>query len=141
MILVCLPSLEVDNSMAPLSKSIYAETSHLVKFRLKCSQHGAGPVPQWLSSCALLRQPWVCGFGSGHGPTHCSSSHAEVASHIQNRGRLAQMLAQGQSSSHTYTHTHAHTCTHTLKILFKINKSQKGLLNPGELGLKKVFSR
>ena len=35
-----------------------------------------------------------------HGPTHCSSSHAVAASHTQNRGRLAQMLAQGQSSSH-----------------------------------------
>ena len=33
------------------------------------------------------------------GPTHHSTSHAVVASHIQNRGRLAQMLAQGQSSS------------------------------------------
>ena len=33
------------------------------------------------------------------GPTHCSSSHAMVMSYIQNRGRLAQMLAQGQSSS------------------------------------------
>ena len=32
-------------------------------------------------------------------PTHCSSSHALVASHTQNRGRLAQTLAQGQSSS------------------------------------------
>ena len=32
-------------------------------------------------------------------PTHCSSSHAVVALHIQNGGRLAQMLAQGQSSS------------------------------------------
>ena len=29
------------------------------------------------------------------GPTHHSSSHAVAASHIQNRGTLAQMLAQG----------------------------------------------
>ena len=36
------------------------------------------------------------------GPTHHSLSHAVVVSHIQNRGRLAQMLAQGQSSSHTH---------------------------------------
>ena len=33
------------------------------------------------------------------GPTHCSSNHAVEASHIQNKGRLAQILAQGQSSS------------------------------------------
>ena len=32
-------------------------------------------------------------------PTHLSSSHAVAASHIQNRGRLVWMLAQGQSSS------------------------------------------
>ena len=30
---------------------------------------------------------------------HHSSSHALVVTHIRNRGRLAQMLAQGQSSS------------------------------------------
>ena len=35
----------------------------------------------------------------GPGPIHHSSSHAVVAYHIQNRGRLAQMLAQQQSSS------------------------------------------
>ena len=53
------------------------------------------------------------GLDPGRGATHCSSSHAVVASHIQNRGGLAQMspqrqakeegwqqmLAQGQSSS------------------------------------------
>ena len=48
--------------------------------------------------------PWVCVlyFGSlrfdnsnpGHGPTHHLSHHAVAASHIQNRGRLAQMSAQ-----------------------------------------------
>ena len=31
--------------------------------------------------------------------THCSSSHAVVPCYVQNRERLAQMLAQGQSSS------------------------------------------
>ena len=30
--------------------------------------------------------------------THHSSGHAVAASHIQNRGRLTQILAQGQSS-------------------------------------------
>ena len=39
------------------------------------------------------------GLNSKHGPTHCSSSHAVAASHIQNIGRLVQILAQGQSSS------------------------------------------
>ena len=34
-----------------------------------------------------------------HRPIHRSSSHAVAATHIQNKGRLAQMLAQGQSSS------------------------------------------
>ena len=36
---------------------------------------------------------------AGQGPTHLSSGLAVVVSHIQNRGILAQMLAQGQSSS------------------------------------------
>ena len=35
----------------------------------------------------------------GHGPTPLISSHAGVATHIQNRGRLVQMLAQDKSSS------------------------------------------
>ena len=46
-----------------------------------------------------LQWPGVCGFDLGHGPTDISSSYAVVVSQIQNRGRLAQMLAQGQSSS------------------------------------------
>ena len=44
--------------------------------------------------------PRVCGLGSWVWTyIHHSSSHAEAASHTQNRGRLAQMLAQRQSSS------------------------------------------
>ena len=39
------------------------------------------------------------GLDPAHASTHRSSSHAVVASHIQNRGRLAQMLAQGHSFS------------------------------------------
>ena len=35
----------------------------------------------------------------GHGPTPLGSSHAMVVTGLQNRGRLAQMLAQGESSS------------------------------------------
>ena len=35
----------------------------------------------------------------GHRFTYHSSSHAVEVSHIENRGKLAQMLAQGQSSS------------------------------------------
>ena len=49
-----------------------------------------------LSALAALR---FVSSDPGHRPTHCSSSHAVAASHIQNRGRLAQMLTQGQSFS------------------------------------------
>ena len=35
------------------------------------------------------------GLDPGRRPIHCSSSHAVVASHIQSRGRLSQMLGQG----------------------------------------------
>ena len=38
------------------------------------------------------------GSYSGLGPTHYSTSHAVVASHPQNRGRLSQTLTQQQSS-------------------------------------------
>ena len=68
------------------------------------------------SFCALGLARWYSGsvrvfcFGSPgfagsdprHGPTHQSLSHAVAVPHIQNRERLAQMLAQGQSSSHTH---------------------------------------
>ena len=33
-----------------------------------------------------------------HGPTSLITGHAMVGTHIQDRGRLAQMLAQGESS-------------------------------------------
>ena len=39
------------------------------------------------------------GLDPGRRPAHYLSSYAVAVSHIQNRGRLAQMLAQGQSSS------------------------------------------
>ena len=35
------------------------------------------------------------GLDPGCGPTHHSSSHAVVASHIQNRGKLAQGVSSG----------------------------------------------
>ena len=41
------------------------------------------------ASTAWVRDPDYWG-----GPPRCSSSHAVSVSHIQNRGRLAQMLAQ-----------------------------------------------
>ena len=43
------------------------------------------------------------GSDPGCGPTHHSSGHAVAASYIHNRGKLAQMIAQGQSSSPTKT--------------------------------------
>ena len=46
---------------------------------------------------------------------HHSSSHAMTVTHIQTRGRLAQMLAQGESSSGTKK-THEEVC---LGNLFK----------------------
>ena len=39
------------------------------------------------------------GLVPGHGSIPLINGHAVAASHIQNRGRLAQMLAQGESSS------------------------------------------
>ena len=44
---------------------------------------------------ALLQQPGFMGSDPGHGPTPLIS-HAVEASHIQSRGRLAQMLVQGK---------------------------------------------
>ena len=42
----------------------------------------ASLVAKWLSLCALLWQPRVRRSGSRCGPSHCSSGHAVVASHI-----------------------------------------------------------
>ena len=65
---------------------------------------GAGLVAQWLSSHTPLHtlhfsSPGVVGSDPRRRSTHHSLSHAAVASYVQNRGRWAQMLAQGQSSS------------------------------------------
>ena len=39
--------------------------------------------------------PGFAALDPKQGPMHCSLSHAVAASHMQNRGRLAQMLSQG----------------------------------------------
>ena len=39
------------------------------------------------------------GLVPGHGPTTLISGHGVAATHVQNRGRLAQILAQSESSS------------------------------------------
>ena len=52
----------------------------------------AGPAP-W---CTPLRQPGFAGSDPGSGST---PHHAVAASHTQNREKLAQMLAQGESSA------------------------------------------
>ena len=49
------------------------------------------PVPLWWSRFTAS--------GPRHGPTPLLGGHAGVKTHIQNRGRLAKMLAQGKSSS------------------------------------------
>ena len=64
---------------------------------VKAKKRNQGPL--WLSSRAPLRSLGFEGSDPGCRPVHCSSSHAVAASHIQNGGRLAQMLAHGQSSS------------------------------------------
>ena len=46
--------------------------------------------------------PVFVGLDPGCRPAHRSSRHAVGVSHKQNRGRLAHILAQGQSSSHTH---------------------------------------
>ena len=52
---------------------------------------GAGLVVKFTHS--TLAAPGFAGSDPRHGPTHCSSSQAEAASHILSRGGLAQMLA------------------------------------------------
>ena len=62
---------------------------------LKETSVGARPLAEWLKFCTLclgglgLR---VCIQGAN---LHHSSNHAVAATHIQNRGRLAHMLAEG----------------------------------------------
>ena len=48
----------------------------------KFRNQGAGPGAEWLSSCAPLRRPGVRWFGSWGRTWHCSSRHAEAASHM-----------------------------------------------------------
>ena len=106
---ICLVFFHIKQSCLPFclfSFPSYCEDTGLPQSVLKSSikshskrKHWACPVAWWLSSYALLQWPVLCGSDSRHRHTHRSSSHAVVASHIQNKGRVAQMLAQGQSSS------------------------------------------
>ena len=64
---------------------------------LKLGQGWPGGVEVKLRCSVLVAQgsqDWIPGSD-----LHCSSSHTVAASHIQNKGRLAQILAQGQFSS------------------------------------------
>ena len=74
----------------------YCGHSHL---QIKKWRHWAG---RWSSGQVSMLCFGGLGFMSldfGCGPTHHTSSQVVVLSSIQNRGRWAQMLAQGQSSS------------------------------------------
>ena len=65
----------------------------------------AGPMAEWLKFHVLcFGGPSLAfmGLDPGCGPTPLIS-HAVEASHIQSRGILAQMLAQGESSSQKTT--------------------------------------
>ena len=54
-------------------------------------KRGASPVAQWLSSCTPFSGPGFRRFGSWAWTWHCSSSHAEVASHMpQLEGPITQ---------------------------------------------------
>ena len=46
-----------------------------------------------------MLSPGTLGSVPGHGPTPVSGGHAVLETHIQNRGRLAQLLAQGEAFS------------------------------------------
>ena len=54
-----------------------------IRASFKTISFGAGPVAEWLSSCALL-QAAQCffSFESWVRTWHCSSNHAEAASHV-----------------------------------------------------------
>ena len=60
----------------------------------------------------------------GCGPAHSSLGHSVAASLIQNRGRVPQMLAQGQSFSHIEKsapqphHTPFHSCAAAVTAVF-----------------------
>ena len=68
---------------------------------LKKKPERAGPVADRLKFHTLhFGCPGFIGSDPQHGPTPLISQ-AVAVTHIQNRGRLAQMLAKGESSSHS----------------------------------------
>ena len=89
---------------------------------------GANLVVQWLNSCAPLRCPRVRHFDPGCRPVHHSPNHAAAVPHRRSRGRLAQMLAQGQSSSPKKaqkgitTESKFNHYSHSKKILTELKK-------------------
>ena len=97
------PPLSLHATNAVTCKNTSANTSHRIHSVLLLRKLLQGLV-WWHSGevCVLwLGSPGFAGsgFGSWCRPAHWSSSHAVAVSHIKNRGRLAQILAQWQSSS------------------------------------------
>lgn len=77
------------------------------KWFLIIKKHTGGSAP-WQSDWVqrtLLGQSGFTGSNVEHRPTPLAGSHAVMATHIQNRGNLAQVLAQGEPSSRTTTTT------------------------------------
>ena len=72
---------------------------------------GAGPVAWCKFGTFCFRSP---GLVPRHGPIPLVGGHAMEATHIQNRGRLAQMLAQAKSSS-AKNKTKQKRCFHSQK--------------------------
>ena len=60
---------------------------------------GAGPIAEWLMFHTLhFGSPGFTGLDPSYGPTPLIR-HAVEAFHMQSRGSLVQMLAQGESAS------------------------------------------
>ena len=98
----CLKVLKSSSLRQCISMSVSScEANPISLVEAQFKKQGWGSA-QWRSGQVRVLSfgsPWFTGSNPERGPTHHSSSHATMVSYIQNRGRLARMLVQGQSSS------------------------------------------
>ena len=103
------------------------EKKNRKKKRIK-NKEGLALWPGGLVQCALPQKPRLV---PGCTPAPLNGGHAvAVATHIQNRGRLAQMLSQGKSSSRKKTTKKETKKNNRIKKKLITNKIDKNLIMP-----------
>ena len=93
--------MDIANKMAEKIHGFFSSSLMTNIHHLKIKVFRGRPSDAVVKCVLCFGSPGFMDLDPGCEPIHHSLSHAVAVNHIQNKRRLAQMLAQGQSSSRT----------------------------------------